>query len=294
MKDEVQRIHIFAHSQGTPITYESLYHYLDSNCQNKIYTYITIGSVLSYYHQARGILDPVYHSRFPVYPTKELNLNFADDYKWMNFWNFTDPITEFYGLDEYTSFANVPPDKPEKDYKRTITSPTNRRTKMSLTKNHGEYWTNLEQIAIPFAKRVLRIVPKGRPEEWKPEELKKLKWGSHKSWVLILWGVITAALFTGGTVFFIAGGDDFVVGVFEMFISLLVGIGDIVSNYFPPDGPTIGENLTKLVSILISQEVKDFLKWLLGITYFILAFSAVWEWIVQIRRARLIKKETTI
>ena len=42
----------------------------------------------------------------------------------------------------------------EKNY-----SPINIRTRTSPLKNHSEYWTNLEQVQIPFAKRVLGEKP---------------------------------------------------------------------------------------------------------------------------------------
>jgi hypothetical protein len=136
-RPEVKRIHIIAHSQGTPITYETLFHFLEPEYQEKIYTYVTIGSVLSYYHQARGVLDAVYYNRFPV--SSEKDQRFHPEFKWINFWNFTDPITEFYGLDEYTRFEDAPP--VDKSHKRARTSPTNIRSRSSLilclTSNKG-------------------------------------------------------------------------------------------------------------------------------------------------------------
>ncbi|HMR99413.1 MAG TPA: alpha/beta hydrolase [Anaerolineales bacterium] len=160
-KPGVKRIHVVAHSQGTPITYEALFHFLDKKYQDKIFTYATIGSVLSYYHHARGVLDPVYYERFPVSVSTEQN--FPKGFKWLNFWNFSDPITEFYGLDEYTYFEKAPP--LDAKFARGIASPTNIRTKTSL-ENHGEYWNNLEKFATPFAKRTLGEL---RPKEWNPD-----------------------------------------------------------------------------------------------------------------------------
>lgn len=161
-KPEVKRIHVVAHSQGTPITYETLFHYLDKKYQDKIFTYTTIGSVLSYYHQGRGVLDPVYYERFPVSST--VKQNFPKEFKWMNFWNFSDPITEFYGLDEYSDFEKAPPI--DMEFERTRTSPTNIRTGTSLSENHGEYWNNIQKFTLPLAKRVLGEL---RPPEWKPD-----------------------------------------------------------------------------------------------------------------------------
>lgn len=151
---EVKHIHIFAHSQGTPITYEAIFGYLDQDYQSKIKSYITIGSVLSLYKQAEDVIDLVYHNRFEIHHQEQ---NLADDFRWINFWNFTDPITEFYGLDEYIF---------SKETKKTSKyTPINIRSKTSLRKNHSEYWTNLEQVQIPFAKRVLG---ENKPNRWQP------------------------------------------------------------------------------------------------------------------------------
>jgi hypothetical protein len=167
----IQRIHIVAHSQGTPITYETLFNHLEPKYQEKIYTYITLGSVLSYYHQARGVLDPVYHDRFPV--SAEKPQNFPIDFKWMNFWNFTDLITEFMGLDGYVRFTKAPVDPASLKYTgkvvRSPTSPTNIKTRDSFATNHGEYWTNLDKLQVPFARRILDNLPEGKPPEWKPD-----------------------------------------------------------------------------------------------------------------------------
>ncbi|MEK6573661.1 MAG: hypothetical protein AABZ58_05035, partial [Chloroflexota bacterium] len=95
-RPDVSFIHVFAHSQGTPITFETLFNHLPDTYRRKIKTYATIGSVLSYYHQVNAVIDAFYIPRFPVYPYPK----FADGFKWMNFWNLAAPITEFYGLDE--------------------------------------------------------------------------------------------------------------------------------------------------------------------------------------------------
>ena len=176
---EVSDLHIFAHSQGTPITYEVLFHHLSDEYRRKIKTYMTIGSVLSYYHQTNPILDPVYIRRFPVRPYPV----FDKDFKWMNFWNLIDPITEFYGLDEYNILVEAPPLDPE--IKRHPSSPTNIKTR-ATPENHSEYWGNIDSVQRPFAKRVL--LGDLRPVEWAPEPLRSLpSWFSHQSLVLLLW-----------------------------------------------------------------------------------------------------------
>jgi hypothetical protein len=171
----VSGIHIFAHSQGTPITFETLYRHLPERYRAKIKTYVTIGSVLSFYKQANPALDQIYNSRFPGFPYPD---DFHKDFRWVNCWNLYDPITEFFALDEYNMMIDAPhiEELPEKVdlgreehqdlFKRHRASPHNvRTTGTSLVwQSHFEYWRNLEQVQIPFAKRVLLDDP--RPEEW--------------------------------------------------------------------------------------------------------------------------------
>lgn len=191
-RPEVSHIHVFAHSQGTPITFEVLFNQLPDNYRKKIKTYATIGSVLSYYNQANPILDRSYTPRFPErpYPT------FADGFKWMNFWNLIDPITEFYGLDEYNLIKEayklqpgqdpklVPVDELRNKVKRDPASPTNIKTR-ATAENHGEYWGNQEQVQIPLALRVLGL---WRPSQWEPQQLLKPPFGlAHYYYVLLLW-----------------------------------------------------------------------------------------------------------
>jgi len=184
---DVADLHVFAHSQGTAITFEVLFHHLPDDYRRKIKTYMTIGSVLSYYHQTNPILDSVYVRRFPVRPPP----NFNKDFKWMNFWNLVDPITEFYGLDEYNIIVGAPPLDP--DVKRHPSSPTNIKTR-ATPENHSEYWGNIDLVQRPFAKRVLGDM---RPEEWAPEPLRSLpSWFSHHRYVTLLWGV-WSAIFIG-------------------------------------------------------------------------------------------------
>lgn len=169
----VSDIHVFAHSQGTPITFETIFNHLPGIHRQKIKTYMTIGSVLSYYNQANPILDPVYVARFPVRPYPP----FSKGFKWFNFWNLVDPITEFYGLDEYNYIVEAPEvDDPEhlppmweakEHIKRHIISPVNIKTSAS-TKHHSEYWSNQDRVQVPFARRVLGDP---RPPEWNPDQV---------------------------------------------------------------------------------------------------------------------------
>ncbi len=184
---DVADLHVFAHSQGTPITFELLFNHLDDAYRKKIKTYVTIGSVLSYYHQANPVLDPVYMRRFPVrpYPT------FGPDFKWMNFWNLADPITEFYGLDEYNMLLAAPPLDPTVE--RHPSSPTNIKTRATL-ENHSEYWSNLDLVQLPFAKRVLGEL---RPKEWNPDALKSKSRLMFQAYLVYVWLFWTAVGFGG-------------------------------------------------------------------------------------------------
>ncbi len=195
---EVSDIHVFAHSQGTPITFEVLFHHLSQAYRSKIKTYATIGSVLSYYNQANPVLDPYYIQRFPVRPYPD----FANGFKWMNFWNLIDPITEFYGLDEYNVVTEAPmaklkPDgkvdldsvkKTFRDAERHPVSPTNIKTRATL-ENHSEYWSNQEQVHVPLALRVLGVL---RPEQWNSERQETFIPEEHISLVSRHWGILSA------------------------------------------------------------------------------------------------------
>ncbi len=193
---EVSHIHVFAHSQGTPITFEVLFNHLPQSYRSKINTCVTIGSVLSYYSQANPVLDLSYIRRFPVQPYPA----FADGFKWMNFWNLADPITEFYGLDEYNFFDKVPLFNLETNpptlnairetfrdrnaTKRHPASPTNIKTRATL-QNHSEYWSNQDQVQIPLALRLLGVA---LPKQWNPEDLKNLPHSEqHWDYVFRLW-----------------------------------------------------------------------------------------------------------
>lgn len=282
-KPGVKRIHVVAHSQGTPITYEALFHYLDKKYQDKIFTYTTIGSVLSYYHHARGVLDPVYYERFPVSVSTEQN--FPKGFKWLNFWNFSDPITEFYGLDEYTYFEKAPP--LDTKFARGIASPTNIRTKTSL-ENHAEYWNNLETFTMPLAKRTLGEL---RPKEWNPdlgekggrsadkgtdtrrkaEDIAPTWWQRyrHHLAVVALWLILLVAAF-----FSIRWLIDtpIVHLVSDYFIRLHKNALDVFRFYFPSNGSTTPKQLDALWSQILDGSLI-----LIGIWLFV-------DWMSQLGR----------
>lgn len=279
-KPEVKRIHIVAHSQGTPITYETLFQFLDEKYQEKVYTYATIGSVLSYYNQARGILDPVYYERFPV--SRSNKQNFPQEFKWMNFWNLFDPITEFYGLDEYSGFDEAP--MLDKDFVRTRTSPTNIRTASSVLENHGEYWNNIEKFSLPLAKRVLGEM---RPAEWKPEVIRKEELSRTKPWdwahyrhhiyVCGLWLLILV----GGALTIYGLATSRVLDPLAQYFSALNDSARAVYQSFVPQQPN-GQGFT-LLSGLWSQILDG-----------LLAILVVWivvDWVGQFRRILDLRSE---
>jgi len=281
---DVTRIHIIAHSQGTPITYETLFHFLEPKCQKKIYTYVTIGSVLSYYHQARGILDPVYYERFPVGREKEQG--FPPQFKWMNFWNFTDPITEFYGLDEYTWFEDAPP--VDKSYKRTRTSPTNIRSHTSL-KNHGEYWDNVDQINTPFAKRVLG---ESKPKEWDPEPINPKSWHHTGVFLLsLLMILILAAL--GFGIYSLATSES--LGLLSTYFSAIqANLQGAFCNFqelFFSAACNEPNMLQKFVDFFTSEQLKTLWWQVLDVSFLVLAAIAVFDWLSQLVRAYNIGRE---
>ncbi len=135
-RPEVGRIHVFAHSQGTAITFETLFAQLRPELRQRIHTYVTIGSVLSYYYQTAPILESVYppvnRFRLDTYP------KFTPGFRWYNCWNLLDPITEFSGLNEYD--------------KGTEESPRNIKTRARF---HSDYWVDVEEVHVPFVNRLL-------------------------------------------------------------------------------------------------------------------------------------------
>lgn len=276
-KDGVERIHVVAHSQGTPITYESLFHFLAEEYQDKIYTYATIGSVLSYYHQARGVLDSVYYERFPVSASKKHR--FPTSFKWMNFWNFSDPITEFYGLDEYTNFEKAPP--LDGEFVRTRTSPVNIRTRTSLAENHGEYWNNFEKFALPLAKRVLGTnTVDMKPPEWAPDvkREKETRHTKQRDWkhylhhllVTIVWVLILAGAFLAGR--WLIGTSLFRL-VSDYFMRLEANAFAVYRYYFPPGDSAAPQQLGALWSQLLEGAL------------ILIGVGLVYDWFGQLRRA---------
>lgn len=272
-KPEVKRIHVVAHSQGTPITYETLFHFLDKKYQDKIITYVTIGSVLSYYHQGRGVLDPVYYERFPV--SASAPQNFPESFKWMNFWNFADPITEFYGLDEYSSFEKAPP--LDKEFDRTRISPTNIRTRTSIAENHGEYWNNIQKFTLPLAKRVLGEL---RPPEWKPDIVRseetadnvQRNWRHYRHHIAVL--VVWLAILAG--VFFLSRWLDNTT-VFDPLVNYVIALTDsALAVYHQLNPPEDTKNPSQLGLLWIQI--------LTGFQYLI-GFWMVTDWLGQMRRA---------
>ena len=166
----VEKIHLFAHSQGTPISFEVLFHLLDEQERLKVGTYITIGSVLNLHNLANEVLDEVVWERFPPREFPEANRSF----KWFNFWNLTDPITQFTGLDAYR-YADLWVKKdgdlnrysdgtPRLRYGKS--SPFSIKTRESLLKNHSEYWSNVDEVHYPFLKRIFH----GPQDPWLPQE----------------------------------------------------------------------------------------------------------------------------
>lgn len=283
-KQKVQRIHIVAHSQGTPITFEALFHFLEPEYQKKIYTYVTLGSILSYYHQARGILDPIYHNRFqpPIRAEKEYKFYNRpnDKFRWMNFWNFTDPITEFYGLDEYAWFKDdwkvMDTLTGEETPKHGFTSPVNIRTSSSLLKNHGEYWDNVEKFQRPFAKRVLG---KAKPEEWDREEVGKE--GRHHAGVLLLWPFL---------LLLVAGAGYGMYWLWQNFLAayfhdINTGVQGIYGALFPPKAEAEPGLLEKFTASATLDMIKEVWRNILSLSLIILTAWAAFDWAGQVRRA---------
>jgi pimeloyl-ACP methyl ester carboxylesterase len=154
----VDNIHVFAHSQGTPITFETLFTHMPKEYRKKIKTYVTIGSVLGYYYQVAPVLEEVYSPERFRKADYELD-TFAEGFRWFNCWNLLDNITGFYGLDEYDLELME-----ENKNKRATEAryPTNIKTR---TRGHSDYWTNLDEVQVPFARRVLYDKV---DEKWKP------------------------------------------------------------------------------------------------------------------------------
>ena len=101
--DKSENIHVVAHSQGTVISWESLFVHLENAYREKIKTFVTLGSVLTYYYQTSPVLSNIYPSnRFRL----EKCPSFANGFKWFNCWNLTDQVTGFHGLGEYRTLCD--------------------------------------------------------------------------------------------------------------------------------------------------------------------------------------------
>lgn len=239
---EVEDIHVFAHSQGTPITFEVLFNHLAPEYRAKIKTYVTIGSVLSYYHQANPVLDPLYISRFPVRPYPD---DFHSDFKWMNFWNLADPITEFYGLDEYNLLTGAPPLDPKVERHRC--SPTNIKTRFTA-QNHSEYWSNIKQVQRPFAKRVLGDL---RPVEWAPDKLQPIPQSLYQFLLVLLWLLGVTALVVARAGLLWLWEQPLLAGL-RYFVD---DSGNIVKNLVSQLLPTFAPNLGTVFNWFTSSEL---------------------------------------
>jgi len=282
---EVQRIHVVAHSQGTPITFETLFHFIDKKYQEKIYTYVTLGSVLSYYHQARGILDLVYYNRFKM-PIRDDQ--FPQDFKWMNFWNFTDPITEFYGLDEYNWFNGDWKDDKKTIPMRGYTSPVNIRTRSSLSKNHGEYWDNLDKFQRPFAKRVLGEL---RPEEWDRENIGEKK--LHHLGVLLLSPLIPLVFASVGFgLYSLLNALGILQFVSVNFNGIYSHGYEVYETLFPPEAGSEPGMFQKLFDPTTLMSVWEVWRNILDVSLVVVGIWAIFDWAGQLWRTYKLGRET--
>lgn len=150
-RPDVSAIHVVSHSQGTPITFETLFHHLPDRMRRKVRTYVTIGSVLSYYHQANAVLDKLRQRRFPVRPYPP----FSQGFRWINLWNLYDPIPEYYALDEYEQVEPAAAGTGAMTLQRA--SPTDIQTGGHWLPwhAHSEYWENLPHMHLPLVSRLL-------------------------------------------------------------------------------------------------------------------------------------------
>ncbi len=183
-KGDVDNIHIFAHSQGTAITFEVLYQQLAQEKREKIKTYVTVGSILSYYHQTAPILETTYpptRFRLTKYPSFALNPSGTSTFQWVNCWNLLDPITEFYGLNEFHKDNDI------------ANSPKNIKTRALF---HSDYWINIHEVHIPFINHILDI---DNPNDfWKKNQRKPQNAMSQKRYstitTIIFWIFLAMAV----------------------------------------------------------------------------------------------------
>lgn len=271
---EVEDLHVFAHSQGTPITFEVLFTHLAPHYRAKIKTYVTIGSVLSYYHQANPVLDAVYIRRFPPTPYPD---DFHPDFKWLNFWNLADPITEFYGLDEYNLITAAPPLDPSVERHRC--SPVNIRTRFTA-QNHSEYWSNLSKVQIPFAKRVLGDL---RPEEWNPDTLRPISQRLYQFLLISLWLLGVGALVVLRNSLLSIWELPQLVGI-QLFIEDSWNvIKNLVLQFLPTFAPSLNVLFDWLTSSDLGRVYAIIVLATLGIVLGLISFSLVWGLAREVR-----------
>jgi hypothetical protein len=140
--DKCEDIHVVAHSQGTALSWESLFVHLEDEYREKIKTYVTLGSVLTYYYQTSPVLSEIYPShRFRL----EKSPKFANGFKWFNCWNLADQVTGFHGLGEYRMLCEG------------AWVPIEVKTRSPILSGHGDYLNNIEEVFQPLANRVLGI-----------------------------------------------------------------------------------------------------------------------------------------
>jgi hypothetical protein len=153
--------------------------------RRKIKTYVTIGSVLGLYNVIAPIPDETpLPDRFRKTDYKVET--FAPGFRWFNCWNLADNITSFYGLDAYDLLLHQGGDNAGAER-----LPTNIRTR---TRGHSEYWTNLEEVLVPFARRVIEDKI---DEMWQLEPTHRTRRhvvGEALSWLLLVAGVVSLAL----------------------------------------------------------------------------------------------------
>lgn len=175
--DKCENIHVVAHSQGTAISWESLFVHLEDEYRRKITTFVTLGSVLTYYYQASPVLSEIYPSnRFRL----EKCPHFANGFKWFNCWNFTDQVTGFHGLGEYRTLCDG------------VWLPIEVKTRSPLLRGHGDYFKNIEEVYLPLANRVLRNT-KGKT--WRSENNYLVTDPAVQRWNTRMSAVIIPALF---------------------------------------------------------------------------------------------------
>ena len=184
-RPDVNNIHVCAHSQSTLITLETLFHHLPASFRGKIKSFLTMSSVLSYYHHVKPVLEGHDVRRFPVIPYP----GFAKGFRWLNFWSSYDAKSEFYALDEYQlqqmkpvtrpnqELASTQPQTPRQRTERCSISPTNIKTPghWFVPTAHNAYWRNMEQVQIPFAHRLM-----GHPESQEWAHINEKRWQKER------------------------------------------------------------------------------------------------------------------